>query len=100
MEDNIHEISPVLSPQKMNPIVGRLVPLAAVAAANCINIPLMRRQELQKGITLVDENFNSLNVESRKAAVQGISAVIASRIAMAVPGMGKFAILHGCPVKN
>lgn len=76
--------------QKMNPIVGRLVPLAAVAAANCINIPLMRRQELQKGISLVDDNYNSLNVESRKAAVQGISAVIASRIAMATPGMGKF----------
>lgn len=73
----------------MNPIVGRLVPLVAVAAANCINIPLMRRQELQKGITLVDDNYNSLNVESRKAAIQGISAVIASRIAMATPGMGK-----------
>lgn len=78
----------------MNPIVGRLVPLAAVAAANCINIPLMRRQELQKGITLVDDNYNSLNVESKKAAVQGISAVIASRIAMATPGMGKFP--HNC----
>lgn len=73
----------------MNPIVGRLVPLVAVAAANCINIPLMRRQELVKGITLVDDKYNSLNVESRKAAVQGISAVIASRIAMAAPGMGK-----------
>lgn len=74
----------------MNPIVGRLVPLAAVAAANCINIPLMRRQELVNGITLVDDNYNSLDVESKKAAVQGISAVIASRIAMATPGMGKF----------
>lgn len=74
----------------MNPIVGRLVPLVAVSAANCINIPLMRRQELQKGITLVDENYNSLDVESKKAAIQGISAVIASRVAMATPGMGKF----------
>lgn len=86
--------------QKMNPIVGRLVPLAAVAAANCINIPLMRRQELQKGITLVDDNYNSLNVESKKAAVQGISAVIASRIAMATPGMGKSTIIAMLPAIN
>lgn len=46
-------------------------------------------RELQKGITLVDDNYNSLGVESKKAAFQGISAVIMSRIAMAAPGMGQ-----------
>lgn len=74
----------------MNPLVGRLVPLVAVAAANCINIPMMRNQELRNGVTLVDDQYNSLKVESKKAAFQGISAVVLSRIAMATPGMGKF----------
>ncbi|XP_068153071.1 sideroflexin-1-3 [Drosophila tropicalis] len=72
--------------KNMNPLVGRLVPLAAVAAANCINIPCMRMQELQNGVTLLDEKNNEVGV-SQKAAFVGISAVILSRIAMALPGM-------------
>lgn len=74
----------------MNPLVGRLVPLVAVGAANCINIPLMRNQELKNGISLVDDKYEDLNVQSKKAAFQGISAVILSRIAMATPGMGQY----------
>uniref|UniRef100_W8BC15 Sidoreflexin n=1 Tax=Ceratitis capitata TaxID=7213 RepID=W8BC15_CERCA len=72
--------------KNLNPLIGRLVPLAAVAAANCINVPMMRMQELKNGVTLLDEKNNELGV-SKKAAAVGITAVVASRIAMAAPGM-------------
>lgn len=72
--------------KNFSPIVGRLVPLAAVSAANCINIPMMRFQELKNGVTLFDKSNNEVGT-SRKAAAVGISAVVASRIAMACPGM-------------
>jgi len=67
-------------------IVGRLVPFSAVAAANCINIPLMRQKELIDGIPVYDED-NNLIGNSKKAASKGISAVVFSRVAMCSPGM-------------
>lgn len=72
--------------KKMPPLVGRLVPFAAVAAANCINIPLMRAQELKHGTTIYDINGNKLGY-SKVAAQYGIGQVILSRICMALPGM-------------
>jgi hypothetical protein len=38
----------------------RYVPFAAVAAANCVNIPLMRQNELICGIDVYDENENKV----------------------------------------
>ncbi|EDW58646.1 sideroflexin-1-3 [Drosophila virilis] len=72
--------------KNMNPLIGRLVPLVAVAAANCINIPCMRMQELRNGVSLLDEKNQEVGI-SKKAAFVGISAVVVSRIAMAMPGM-------------
>lgn len=43
--------------------------------------------ELKEGITLTDDNNNSLECQSKTAAVQGISSVVLSRIGMACPGM-------------
>ncbi|XP_037015364.2 sideroflexin-3 isoform X2 [Artibeus jamaicensis] len=68
------------------PLVGRFVPFAAVAAANCINIPLMRQRELQVGIPVTDETGQRLG-HSVTAAKQGIFQVVISRICMAIPAM-------------
>lgn len=57
-----------------------------MAAANCVNIPLMRQNEIINGIEVKDENGNTVG-KSRIAAVKGISQVVLSRILMAAPGM-------------
>jgi len=72
--------------KNLPPLVGRLVPFCAVAAANTVNIPLMRRMELQQGIMLETEDGVKVG-ESVTAAKTGISMVTMSRIGMAAPGM-------------
>ncbi|XP_014108588.1 PREDICTED: sideroflexin-1 isoform X2 [Pseudopodoces humilis] len=72
--------------KRVSPLIGRFVPFAAVASANCINIPLMRQRELQFGIPVTDEDGKRLG-DSSKAAQQAITQVVISRILMASPGM-------------
>lgn len=67
-------------------LIQRFVPFAAVAAANCVNIPLMRQQELMEGMTLTDEK-GEVACLSKSCAKDGISKVVMSRISMAAPGM-------------
>ncbi|KAG8221992.1 hypothetical protein J437_LFUL003372 [Ladona fulva] len=69
-----------------SPFLQRYVPFAAVAAANCVNIPLMRQNELIHGIDVTDENGNIVG-RSKFAAAKGIAQVVFSRIAMCAPGM-------------
>ena len=73
-------------PVLANGLFGRFVPFVAVAAANCVNIPLMRSQEIKKGIMVETESGEEVGL-SGKAAVQAISQVIPSRILMSVPGL-------------
>ncbi|XP_044755860.1 sideroflexin-1-3 isoform X2 [Coccinella septempunctata] len=72
--------------KKAPPVVKRMVPFFAVFAANCINIPLMRAQELKCGTAIYDSDNNKVGY-SKAAAQKGISQVIISRVFMAIPGM-------------
>ena len=74
--------------KKLPPLVGRLVPFAAVSAANSINIPMMRRSELTDGVPCFTESGERIG-NSSIAAREGIAKVVLSRIGMAAPGMVK-----------
>ncbi|RYG64422.1 hypothetical protein EON64_14035 [archaeon] len=74
------------SPTLSAGVAGRLVPLVAVAAANCVNIPLMRQQEIKHGIAIETEAGEEVG-KSGQAAVQAIQQVVPSRVGMAAPAM-------------
>jgi hypothetical protein len=72
--------------KRARPFFQRYAPFAAVAVANCVNIPLMRQNELKYGIEIEDESGKVVG-KSRMAAASGITQVVISRITMAAPGM-------------
>jgi len=72
--------------KKATPLFQRFVPFAAVAAANFVNIPLMRQNEIINGIEVKNDDGVVVG-QSRLAAIKGIGEVVVSRIAMAAPGM-------------
>lgn len=72
--------------KRASPLFQRYVPFAAVASANMVNIPLMRKTEMENGIACVDDEGTHL-MNSKTAAIMGISQVVLSRIVMAAPGM-------------
>lgn len=74
------------SPALSAGIIGRLVPMVAVAAANCVNIPLMRQQEIKHGISIETPDGQDAG-KSGRAAEEAIKQVIPSRVGMAAPAM-------------
>ncbi|OZC10796.1 tricarboxylate carrier [Onchocerca flexuosa] len=85
--------------KSMSPFIGRLVPFCAVAAANAINIPLMRSKELIDGIAIYDENGNQV-ATSKKVARIAITNVTISRIGMATPSFCFIPVLMNQIVKT
>uniref|UniRef100_A0A4X2LAF4 Sidoreflexin n=1 Tax=Vombatus ursinus TaxID=29139 RepID=A0A4X2LAF4_VOMUR len=67
-------------------LVACFMPLTAVCAANCINVPLMREREIRMGIPVTDDSGHKLGYSS-KAAQKGIFQVVISRIVMAFPSL-------------
>ncbi len=74
------------NPKLSQGMIGRFVPLLAVAAANCVNIPLMRQRELVEGIDIKTREGEVLG-KSKEAAKTAVAQVVPSRILMATPGM-------------
>ncbi|XP_018323462.1 sideroflexin-1-like [Agrilus planipennis] len=88
-----------------SPVVGRFVPYIGCSAAHFVNVPLMRRNELQDGATLFDENGKKVG-RSKTAAKRAIMQVVATRVAMsALPMLGTpvvidYLIKQGIHFKN
>jgi len=72
--------------KKAPPVFARLVPFTAIVAANLINVPCMRAQELRHGTPIYDSNGNKVG-NSTYAAQKGIGQCVIGRIFMAAPGM-------------
>ncbi len=66
------------------PLARRLGPFAAVAAADVLNVGLMRRNEFTHGVLVRAEDGTPLG-HSPRAGAMAVSACIAGRIAAAAP---------------
>lgn len=68
------------------PLASKFVPFFAVCAGNVVNVPLMRQQDLLKGITVNDADGNILG-ESRLLGCMCLMQVVVTRISAAIPIM-------------
>lgn len=68
-------------------LLSRLVPFAAVISAGMLNVYLMRRQEIEHGITVFEEKTNKPLGKSRTAAKKAVFETAICRAVTAMPVM-------------
>ncbi|XP_046750357.1 sideroflexin-2-like [Diprion similis] len=68
-------------------LMKRWTPFVAVAAANMVNLPIMRQNEIKHGIEVGPKESEKSIMKSKLAALKGISECVVTRIVMAAPGM-------------
>ncbi|XP_054009827.1 sideroflexin-2-like [Hylaeus anthracinus] len=66
-------------------VISRCVPFFAVTAGHIVNMPLMRQKEIKSGVPVFIEGAEKPFMQSRVAAVIGISECIITRIGMSLP---------------
>ena len=77
-------------------LIQRFVPCVAVAASNCVNIPLMRQQELMDGMTLTDEAGDTACL-SKTCAADGIGKVSLKNIFNGIKIFSDMIVRWYCP---
>lgn len=66
------------------PIVARMGPFGAVAAADLLNLAVMRQSEYLKGVNIYDENGDCMG-RSKRCGALAVASCIAGRIFAAAP---------------
>lgn len=69
---------------RWQPVVARMGPFAAVAAADLLNLSVMRQSEYLKGVDVYDENGDCVG-KSKRAGALAVASCIAGRIFAAAP---------------
>uniref|UniRef100_K3X8B4 Sidoreflexin n=1 Tax=Globisporangium ultimum (strain ATCC 200006 / CBS 805.95 / DAOM BR144) TaxID=431595 RepID=K3X8B4_GLOUD len=69
---------------KWAPIVARMGPFAAVAAADLLNLAVMRQSEYLKGVNIYDENGDCVG-KSKRCGALAVASCITGRIFAAAP---------------
>ncbi|ODM91511.1 Sideroflexin-1 [Orchesella cincta] len=71
---------------KSFPLLSRFIPFAGLAAASCVNVSLMRIQELVQGVAVTDSKGNRIGL-SATAGSLAVGQVIVTRVVNSAPAL-------------